>query len=450
MASIISAGTTSGTSLNLSGDTSGVLQLATNGTTTAVTIDTSQNVGIGTSSPAVRLQVSDGGDVADLRTRVGNSVYLELIRNGTSNSWLRSVGNAEFIIDQNTVGSLVFRTSATEAMRITSAGNVGIGTSSPSGSDWNASSTVVQVNKNDTNGGLFKASSSNTNFIFSAGNNLAYIATTTNTPITFFTNTTERMRLTSDGDLLVGNTTSSGKVTATTAAVGSGSTDFNNKAFAAEINFSVVNKIGAIVAGYDGPTIYGTAIGFSYNGTGYDMQFATNDNTVGNPIERMRITSGGDVCVGTTAAISAYALIHVRGDNKGIAIQDSTDNSYRAIYNQSGTLYFWNGTNEGSLSSAGAWTNASDAKLKNSIVDIKYGLNTVLNTQPRSYKMNNLEGEYIGFVAQELQTVIPEVVSGNPDKQLNVDYGSLVAVAFKAIQELNAKVVELEAKLNAK
>jgi hypothetical protein len=43
MASIISAGTTSGTSLNLSGDTSGVLQLASNGSTTAVTINTSQN-----------------------------------------------------------------------------------------------------------------------------------------------------------------------------------------------------------------------------------------------------------------------------------------------------------------------------------------------------------------------------------------------------------------------
>lgn len=42
MASIISAGTTSGTSLNLSGDTSGVLQLASNGSTTALTIDTNQ------------------------------------------------------------------------------------------------------------------------------------------------------------------------------------------------------------------------------------------------------------------------------------------------------------------------------------------------------------------------------------------------------------------------
>jgi hypothetical protein len=50
MASIISAGTTSGTALNMAGDTSGELQIATNGSTTAVTIDTSQNVGIGTTA----------------------------------------------------------------------------------------------------------------------------------------------------------------------------------------------------------------------------------------------------------------------------------------------------------------------------------------------------------------------------------------------------------------
>jgi hypothetical protein len=51
MASIVSAGTTSGTALNMSGDTSGVLQLASNNGTTAVTIDTSQNVGIVNTSP---------------------------------------------------------------------------------------------------------------------------------------------------------------------------------------------------------------------------------------------------------------------------------------------------------------------------------------------------------------------------------------------------------------
>jgi hypothetical protein len=63
MASIISAGTTSGTALNMAGDTSGVLQLATNGSTTAVTISTAQNVGIGTASPTYKLSVNSSNGI---------------------------------------------------------------------------------------------------------------------------------------------------------------------------------------------------------------------------------------------------------------------------------------------------------------------------------------------------------------------------------------------------
>ena len=72
MASIISAGTTSGTSLNLSGDTSGVLQLASNGSTTAVTINTSQNVGIGTASPTEKLSVAGAITATGLVSTTGS------------------------------------------------------------------------------------------------------------------------------------------------------------------------------------------------------------------------------------------------------------------------------------------------------------------------------------------------------------------------------------------
>jgi hypothetical protein len=51
MASIISAGTTSATALNMSADTSGVLQLASNNGTVALTVDTSQNIGVGITNP---------------------------------------------------------------------------------------------------------------------------------------------------------------------------------------------------------------------------------------------------------------------------------------------------------------------------------------------------------------------------------------------------------------
>jgi hypothetical protein len=64
MASIISAGTTSSTALNMSGDTSGVLQLASNNGTVAVTVLTNQNVGIGATTPGFKLQVQNASSSA--------------------------------------------------------------------------------------------------------------------------------------------------------------------------------------------------------------------------------------------------------------------------------------------------------------------------------------------------------------------------------------------------
>jgi hypothetical protein len=121
MASIISAGTTSGTSLNLSGDTSGVLQLASNGSTTAVTIDTSQNVGIGTASPAAPADVvSNSNAIAvSMRGRVSDDACV--IR-WTSNNGSTVNGR----IQVNSGGDMIFQNtnSITERMRIDSSGNL--------------------------------------------------------------------------------------------------------------------------------------------------------------------------------------------------------------------------------------------------------------------------------------------------------------------------------------
>jgi hypothetical protein len=176
-----------------------------------------------------------------------------------------------------------------------------------------------------------------------------------------------------------------------------------------------------------------------------------------NNAERMRITASGDIVAGNTSTLNANARFSVWNSSStgsvGIATgYGTTFGQFRLIYlnnNISNALAFDSGTNFATLSAAGAWTNASDARLKNSIVEIKYGLSTVLNTQPRSYKMNDLEGNYIGFIAQEMQEIIPEVVTGDPEKQLGIDYGSLVAVAFKAIQEQQAIITTLTARVAA-
>jgi len=96
MASIISAGTSSGTALNMTADTSGQLQLATGASaTTAITIDTSQNVGIGTSSPNSKLQVSGTAEIDGKLTisPSANTTVLDIENPGNRSWFLDTSGN---------------------------------------------------------------------------------------------------------------------------------------------------------------------------------------------------------------------------------------------------------------------------------------------------------------------------------------------------------------------
>lgn len=84
MASIINATTTNGVAVQ--GDNSGSLQLQTNNGTTAVTIDTSQNVGIGTSSPTEKLDVLGNTDTT-LRVRATSDTALILNETTPNKTW---------------------------------------------------------------------------------------------------------------------------------------------------------------------------------------------------------------------------------------------------------------------------------------------------------------------------------------------------------------------------
>jgi hypothetical protein len=165
-----------------------------------------------------------------------------------------------------------------------------------------------------------------------------------------------------------------------------------------------------------------------------EIRFNTNGS------ERARIDSSGNLLVGTTSSWSNGGVVINGTGNRGLIIGSSSVYRQQYMDTVNGIMYWFNGSNQASLTSAGAWTNASDAKLKKEITTIKYGLDTVLSTQPRSYKRVDVEGDYIGFVAQELKEKIPEVVFGSDTVQYSVDYGSLVAVAFKAIQEQQALI----------
>ena len=130
MSSIIRATTTSG--LQVAPDNSGSLQLQTNGTTTAVTIDTSQNVGIGTASPAKKLHVNSGSTDEIARFESSGNPYISLYTSGVRQSYLYSDATAITLASDtkplniyvNGSNYMTFGTNNLERMRIDANGNL--------------------------------------------------------------------------------------------------------------------------------------------------------------------------------------------------------------------------------------------------------------------------------------------------------------------------------------
>jgi hypothetical protein len=190
------------------------------------------NVGIGTSSPGYRLVVNSATDGISAGIS-GNTYGIRFDNGGTFSSGMSTIHG----VDNTLVGSyqpimlngldVRFGTSANERMRITSGGNVGIGTSSPS--------YILDVHTNNSvyNTRFYQPSSSTSAYNAllitgamtsaigymgiggSATGNTSFrdtfvIGTQSNHPLVFNTNDSERMRITSSGNLLIGTTTDVG------------------------------------------------------------------------------------------------------------------------------------------------------------------------------------------------------------------------------------------------
>jgi hypothetical protein len=135
MSTIINATTTNG--VVIQPDNSGSLQLQTNSGTTAVTIDTSQNVGIGTTSPTSKLDVSGSGNTRIFATSTGTTGTFPgfVTRAGTQGNLevVQNSGNGEAYIYNVANAAMTFATNNTERMRIDSSGRVLINATSSFG-----------------------------------------------------------------------------------------------------------------------------------------------------------------------------------------------------------------------------------------------------------------------------------------------------------------------------
>jgi Chaperone of endosialidase len=169
MASILSAGTTSATAMVHTADTSGVLQLASNNGTVALTVSTAQNIGIGTTSPSTTLEVSASG-VNGINLATSGSVDSPRL------FFTGSGGAGTSVVINNANGSLRFgyagtvgSSSGTESARIDSSGrfvmNSGPNSSQATGAIMGYVTTAVDnegiiqaYNGNTGSGGVCNAS----------------------------------------------------------------------------------------------------------------------------------------------------------------------------------------------------------------------------------------------------------------------------------------------------
>jgi len=96
---------------------------------------------------------------------------------------------------------------------------------------------------------------------------------------------------------------------------------------------------------------------------------------------------------------------------------------------------------------------ASSQRFKEDIATLKYGLDDVLKLQPVSFHYTEAYDAEdrrlkVGFIAEEMEQVIPEVVNYDEDGlAYNIDYPNLTAVLVSAVQELTQRVHDLEAQV---
>jgi hypothetical protein len=468
---------------------------------------TSTGLGIGTSSPTTRLEAYVGVDVnADnVNTNVltltgidntGGYYYANqgagvAFRSGIVAGATRGPEIMGAIYGANTAsesvanGQLTFHTrtssSVTEKMRLDSSGNLGIGTTSPisrlhvldslsggqlivSNSETNSAqkygSFATQHYTNAEEPALciaMESASSENNVLiggalgeFNAATSIKFYTAANNTT----TGGSERARIDSNGNLLVGTTTSSSKLTlnGTQTFVEGGDTRVGTIKFASG-GFNVTSSETELNL----VTPYSSVV------------FLTG--TAGTASERARIDSSGNLLVGTTATGAKLQVYGSSASSSRVAQFKSTTSGdltyacglFSKYDNNSSTSQVFvhfsinqdtvtNGQINGNGANQVAFGSWSDARLKENIVELPSQLSNIMTLRPVEFDYIESEGggHQIGFIAQEMETVYPDSVGERQDGMKTVSgWSKTEARLVKAIQEQQAIIESLKARLDA-
>jgi hypothetical protein len=414
-----------------------------------MTIDSSGNVGIGTSSPSQKLDIDSG--------------YL----NFSNNYGIRWNGATSVALYGNqTSNFLAFQTSSSEKMRIDSSGNVGIGTSSPSSLGTGIPTIDLKGNsssQSDRAGGIrFTRYDGTSGMAIYNADGASYIESHSTYPLLITTNGTERMRIDSSGNVgIKNNDPSDYNAAASDLVVGSGSGD----AGMTIVGSTVSNGSIAFADGGTGATHTRGLI--TYDHSSDHMHF----NTAG--AERMRIDSSGKLLVGTTtdgATSNMRVVGTVTNANVGVArfdsegssdtantcisiVKGSTDTTTSQVFVKFAVDGYnsGNGQINANGSGAAAFGSFSDRRLKENIIDLPSQLENIIALQPKEFDYIESEGggHQIGFIAQEVEEIYPDLVGEREDGMKTITgMGKMEARLIKAIQEQQTQIDALQSEIN--
>jgi hypothetical protein len=255
--------------------------------------------------------------------------------------------------------------------------------------------------------------------------------------LAFNTGGTERSRFDSNGNLLIGNTS------------------YNNGAFGGSSRGINVAGTQPQILLHETDTDKDAYFGMSgsqawfYTADSISLKFGTADT------ERMRITSSGDVLIGTTSMGTTHAYFQNTSSSRSILHLGCgvTDNSDVAKFlNPNGTV----GTIRTNGSST-SFNTSSDYRLKENVTAISDGITRLKTLKPSRFNFKaDAKTTVDGFLAHEV-TAVPEAISGTKDEvdsdnkpvYQGIDQSKLVPLLTAALQEAVAKIEVLETKVAA-
>jgi hypothetical protein len=428
------------------------------GTVTSVT-GTSPVASSGGATPAISLSAGYGDTLNPYASKTAN--YVLAAPNGSAGvPTFRAIVAADIpTLNQNTTGT------ASNVTGTVAIANGGTGATTAATALTNLGA-VAKAGDTMTGALGFVAGSASTPSLFASGDTNTGIFFPAADTIAFSEGGAEAMRINISGNVGIGTSSPASKLEV------AGYTNITTGGI----------KVSGSVTGYTnevslGGTTANSSYAISTTGTGtpnmfFDHRGTSNTGTfifrvgTGGGTERMRIDSSGNLLVGTTnSSITAGTgmKFDLNGTNPQIAIVGTETTSAQltySLYSSGASAYRFYVNYAGTISATSATISGiSDQRLKENIRDLDDGLDKILALKPRKFDWKEGKGanikDAIGFIAQEFETVFPDMIEEwkdpapegeEPYKAVNAN---LIPSLVKAIQEQQALITALTARIEA-